>query len=326
MIYSQSELLALVEQAIVSNRWKREPYGLYEPIEYVLSLGGKRVRPSLTLMACNLFTDDLSEALKAGIAIEVFHNFTLLHDDVMDNADTRRGYATVHKRWNVNTAILSGDAMLIEAYKLLSQVKTERFTDILNLFTTTADEVCKGQQYDMEFESRNDVGLDEYMEMIRLKTAVLLACSLKMGALIGGASEADATALYNCGINMGLSFQLRDDYLDAFGDPKIFGKKLGGDILCGKKCYLLLSALELAKGEIKAQLDSLLALDNTTHKNEKISGVTDIYRKLDIDKRCDAQVSAYLLKAMTCLDRLTVPAERLEPLKTLIKAMSNRKK
>ncbi|MBQ6732938.1 MAG: polyprenyl synthetase family protein [Paludibacteraceae bacterium] len=325
-IFSQSELLALVEQAIVSNRWKREPEGLYAPIEYVLSLGGKRVRPSLVLMACNLFTDDLTEALKAGLAIEVFHNFTLLHDDIMDNADTRRGYATVHKRWNNNTAILSGDAMLIEAYKLLATVKSERFSEILKVFTTTADEVCKGQQYDMEFEKRNDVGLDEYMEMIRLKTAVLLACSLKIGALIGGASEADANTLYNCGINMGLSFQLRDDYLDAFGDPKVFGKNIGGDILCGKKCYLLLSALELAKGETKDQLNSLLSLSSETQKDEKINGVIDIYRKLDVDKRCEAQVSAYLLKAMTNLDRLSVPAERLEPLKTLIKAMANRKK
>lgn len=326
MIYSQSEILARVEQAIVSNRWKREPEGLYAPIEYVLSLGGKRVRPSLVLMACNLFTDDLSEALKTGLAIEVFHNFTLLHDDIMDNADTRRGYATVHKRWNNNTAILSGDAMLIEAYKLLATVKSDRFSEILNVFTTTADEVCKGQQYDMEFEKRNDVALDEYMEMIRLKTAVLLACSLKIGALLGGASEADATALYNCGINMGLSFQLRDDYLDAFGDPKVFGKKIGGDILCGKKCYLLLSAMELAKGETRDQLNSLLSLNSETQKEEKINGVIDIYRKLDIDKRCEAQVTTHLAKAITCLESLKVPAERLETLKELIKAMANRKK
>ena len=178
----------------------------------------------------------------------------------------------------------------------------------------------------MEFEKRNDVELDEYMEMIRLKTAVLLACSLKIGALIGGASEADANTLYNCGINMGLSFQLRDDYLDAFGDPKVFGKKIGGDILCGKKSYLLLSATELAKGETKGKLDSLLALKNETHRDEKIEGVIEIYRKLEIDKRCEAQVASYLLKAVTCLDRLNVPAERLEPMKNLIKAMSNRKK
>lgn len=326
MIKTQPELLALIEQTIVSTTWKREPEGLYAPIEYALSLGGKRVRPSLLLMACNLYTDDLSEAAKAGLAIEVFHNFTLLHDDVMDNADTRRGYATVHKRWNENIAILSGDAMLIEAYKLLAEVRTGRFADILKIFTTTADEVCKGQHYDMEFENRSDVALDEYMEMIRLKTAVLLAGSLKIGAILGGASDADASLLYNCGINMGLSFQLRDDYLDAFGDPKVFGKNIGGDILCGKKSYMILSALELAKGDIKAQLDSLLSLDSTTHRDEKIAGVIDIYRKLEIDKRCNEKVETYLKKANECLDQLSVPKESLSVLKSLVSAMAKRKK
>lgn len=321
-----TDVLALVEQEIVKKEWKREPYGLYEPIEYVLSLGGKRIRPCLTLMACNLFTDDLSEALKAGIALEVFHNFTLLHDDIMDKADTRRGYATVHKRWNENTAILSGDAMLIEAYRLLAEVKTDKFKEILDVFSTTADEVCKGQQYDMEFENRMDVTLYEYMEMIRLKTAVLLAASLKIGALIGGASDSQAQTLYKFGIYMGLAFQLQDDYLDAFGDPKIFGKAIGGDILCGKKCYMLLSALETAKGAKRVELEGLLALDSVKQKEEKINGVLSLYKELGIDQSCKNKVEEYTLKANECLAKLGVDEEKLQSLKAFANSLSKRRK
>lgn len=323
---TQDELLALVEQAIVAGGWKREPLGLYEPIEYVLSLGGKRIRPCLTLMAANLFTDELSDALKAGVALEVFHNFTLLHDDIMDKAETRRGYATVHKRWNENTAILSGDAMLIEAYRLLAELKTQRFREVLDVFNQTADEVCKGQQYDMEFESRMDVTLDEYMEMIRLKTAVLLAGSLKIGALIGGATDAQAQALYNFGINIGLAFQLQDDYLDAFGDPKVFGKAIGGDILCGKRCFPLLSAFELAKGVEREKLENLMALDSKTQASEKVDGVIALYRLLEIDKRCEERVKLYTTKASECLLRLGLPSEKLETINNFASSLSKRKK
>ncbi|MCQ2350672.1 MAG: polyprenyl synthetase family protein [Paludibacteraceae bacterium] len=323
---SQEELLAIVEQAIVAGAWKREPQGLYEPIEYVLSLGGKRIRPCLTLMACNLFTDNLKEALKAGIALEVFHNFTLLHDDVMDNADTRRGYATVHKRWNINTAILSGDAMLIEAYKLITDVKSDRLSEILTIFNTTADEVCKGQQYDMEFESRTNVSIDEYMEMIRLKTAVLLAGSLKIGALIGGASEEQSQLLYNFGIYMGLAFQLQDDYLDAFGNPKVFGKAIGGDILCGKKCFPLLTALELANAQSRAKLNDFLSLDSKKNKEEKIKGVLEIYREMGIDKICAEKVRLYTEKAQKCLENLGLSAEKTDPLFKFSQSLSTRKK
>lgn len=323
---NQSELLAIVEQEIRSAAWKREPVGLYEPIEYVLSLGGKRIRPCLTLMACNLYTDDLSDALKAALALEVFHNFTLLHDDIMDNADTRRGYATVHKRWNENTAILSGDAMLIEAYRLLATLKTPRFKEVLDVFNATADEVCKGQQYDMEFENRLDVTLDEYMEMIRLKTAVLLAGSLKIGAIIGGAPQDEAEALYNFGINMGLAFQLQDDYLDAFGDPKIFGKAIGGDILCGKKCFLMLSAMELAKGEIKEKLETLMALDSKKEAKAKIDGVLEIYKMLEIDSRCEERVKAYTDRAAQCLKKIAVTSDKLKPINEFANSLSKRKK
>ena len=323
---SQEELLALIEQEIVAGAWKREPAGLYEPIEYVLSLGGKRIRPCLTLMACNLFTDDLKDALKAAIALEVFHNFTLLHDDIMDKAETRRGYATVHKRWNENTAILSGDAMLIESYRLLAQLKTPKFREVLDVFNATADEVCKRQQYDMEFERRMDVTLDEYMEMIRLKTAVLLAGSLKIGALIGGATDAQAKSLYDFGINMGLAFQLQDDYLDAFGDPKIFGKAIGGDILCGKKCFLMLSAYELAKGVEREKLENLMALDSTTCAKEKISKVIELYRSIEIDKRCRERVSYYTTKASECLVKLGLPNEKMETINKFAGSLSKRKK
>lgn len=323
---SQEELLALVEQAIVAGAWKREPVGLYEPIEYVLSLGGKRIRPCLILMACNLFTEDLSDALNAALALEVFHNFTLLHDDIMDKAETRRGYATVHKRWNENTAILSGDAMLIESYRLLDKLKTPRFREVLGVFNTTADEVCKGQQYDMEFENRMDVTLDEYMEMIRLKTAVLLAGSLKIGALIGGATDVQAKALYDFGINMGLAFQLQDDYLDAFGDPNIFGKAIGGDILCGKKCFLMLSAYELAKGVERERLENLMALDSKTCANEKIAGVIELYRSIEIDKLCQERVNYYTAKASDCLRKLGLPDEKLETINKFAGSLSKRRK
>jgi len=326
MIKTLDELLAIVEQAIVSTSWKREPKGLYEPIEYILSLGGKRIRPCLTLMAANLFTDNLDEALKAGIGLEVFHNFTLLHDDIMDNADTRRGYATVHKRWNANVAILSGDAMLIEAYKLMTDVKSEHLKEVLDLFSTTADEVCMGQQYDMEFESRNDVSLEEYLEMIRLKTAVLLAGSLKIGAIIGGASKTEAQELYNFGINIGLAFQLQDDYLDAFGDTKIFGKAIGGDILCGKKCFPLLCAFELAKGVVKEELENLLMLDSLKDKERKIEGVIELYKKLGVDIACSNKVDFYTLKATECLNRLNLPESKLSTLNSFAAKLSKRKK
>lgn len=220
--------------------WQNEPRGLYEPIAYELSIGGKRVRPVLTMMACNLFSDDLKAAVAPALGIEVFHNFTLLHDDIMDRADIRRGLPTVHKKWNDNTAILSGDVMLIVAYQLIAQTPMPHLKEVLDLFSKTAAEICEGQQYDVDYEARKKVEIDEYIEMIRLKTAVLLGCALKTGAIIGNASPADANLLYDVGINIGLAFQLKDDLLDVYGDEATFGKKIGGDILCNKKTYLLI--------------------------------------------------------------------------------------
>ncbi len=318
--------LQIIEEAIRNIAWKREPNGLYEPIEYVLSLGGKRIRPCLTLMACNLFSDDLKDAATAGLALEVFHNFTLLHDDVMDKADTRRGYPTVHKRWNENTAILSGDAMLVEAYHILSGIKSPKFHDVLETFTKTADEVCKGQQYDMEFESRNDVSIEEYMEMIRLKTAVLLAASLKIGAILGGATDTQAQLLYDYGINIGLGFQLRDDYLDSFGDSAIFGKKIGGDILCGKKTFLLITAKELAHDKTLDNLNYLLSSDNNINNQEKIDGVITIYKELGINNLCEDRCLILKDKAVQCIKKLQLSDNKHNMLISFANDMLNRKK
>src|SRR6201986_1517003 len=257
------------------------PAKLEEPIKYILSLGGKRLRPALLLMACDLFGGDINKAIPPALAIEVFHNFTLMHDDIMDNAPLRRGKTTVHERWNPNVGILSGDVMLIEGYKLMMQVDNSILRRILDIFNTTAVGVCEGQQIDMEFETRDVVDINEYINMIRLKTAVVLGGALKIGALIGGAPEKDATLLSDFGVQLGVAFQLQDDILDVYGDPEKFGKQVGGDIISNKKTYLLIKALELAKGEQADELNAFLSsthLDNT----EKVAGVTRIYNNLDI--------------------------------------------
>ncbi len=231
-----------------------EPRTLYDPARYTLSLGGKRLRPLLTLMATDLFGKDVDEALDAATAVEIFHNFSLLHDDLMDKADMRRGYPTVHKKWDANSAILSGDAMVIEAYRYIAKVPVALLPEILDTFSTAAIQICQGQQHDMDFEKRTDVSEKEYLEMIRLKTAVLIGCALKLGAIIAGASSQDAQFMYEYGINLGLAFQLKDDLLDVYGDPRTFGKKIGGDILCNKKTFLLIKAL---KNSGKSQRESL---------------------------------------------------------------------
>ena len=235
-----------INEAILNLNWKREPYGLYEPIEYTLAAGGKRVRPQLALIASQMFGGDDEKVLPAALALEVFHNFTLLHDDVMDKADVRRGRPTVHVKWNENTAILSGDQMLIEAYKLLSGVPADKLPKVLQLFNKMATEICEGQQYDVDFESQEHVTIEEYLKMIRLKTSVLLANALQTGAYIAGADEQAQGDLYEFGINIGLAFQIQDDILDVWGDPKTFGKAVGGDICCNKKTFVLLSALMMA--------------------------------------------------------------------------------
>lgn len=300
MLYSFDQLLAQVNSKIDAVSFPVEPLQLYSPIEYALSLGGKRIRPVLALMACNLFKDDTSDAIAPAIGIEIFHNFTLLHDDLMDKADIRRGSPTVHKKWSPNTAILSGDAMQILAYQYVAQCNTDQLPEVLSLFSKTALEVCEGQQFDMDFEERDDVKVEEYLEMIRLKTAVLLACSLKIGAIIGGASPADADLLYRFGEKIGLAFQLKDDLLDTFGDEAKFGKAIGGDISCNKKTFLLIKTLELANEKEREILDKWLHLKDFD-RTEKVKAITEIYKRVGVESLCNELIDNYYREAMDAL-------------------------
>ncbi len=293
-----------INSEIAKLNWKREPYGLYEPIEYTLAAGGKRVRPQLAMIACQMFGGNEEEALPAALALEVFHNFTLLHDDVMDKADMRRGRPTVHVKWNENTAILSGDQMLIEAYQLLSDVPSDKLPKVLRLFNKMATEICEGQQYDVDFESMEHVTKDEYLMMIRLKTSVLLATALQIGAYIADADEQAQEALYQFGINIGLAFQIQDDILDVWGDPKTFGKAVGGDISCNKKTFVYLEAKrrggERRGGERLEEWYSQVLEDNT----EKIAAVKAIFEQLGVREACEAVVEDYTQKALAILDTL----------------------
>lgn len=291
-----------IEKAIAALDWKREPYGLYEPIEYTLASGGKRLRPRLVLLAAEMFGGKEEKVLPAALAIEVFHNFTLLHDDVMDKADIRRGRPTVHVRWNDNTAILSGDQMVIEAYTLLSRVPADRLSETLRLFNKMATEICEGQQYDMEFEGREQVSIEEYMQMIRLKTSVLLATALQIGAYIAGANAAQQKALYEYGINIGLAFQIQDDILDVYGDPRTFGKAIGGDICCNKKTYMLLTALQRADDETRAELEQWLQTQDKS--DEKIQAVTDIYTRTGVREVCETVMQLHTHEALSQLNAL----------------------
>ena len=284
----------------------KTPAGLYEPIDYVMAAGGKRVRPVLTLMACHLFSDDIGKALMPALAMEIFHNFTLLHDDLMDRADVRRNRPTVHKRWNESTAILSGDAMLILAYQYMCRAEPEILPALLETFNQTALEVCEGQQYDMDFEQRSDVCIDEYLHMIRLKTAVLLAACLKTGAICGGATSANSESLYRLGISLGLTFQIQDDWLDVYADPYVFGKAIGGDILSGKKTFLLLSAFERADEKKRRTLDILLN-DQKISADEKISSVKSIYDQLEVSDAARQAMDHYYQQAMSYLRDVMTP-------------------
>lgn len=303
------QLHELLEKSINNLTFPSAPNGLYNPISYILSLGGKRIRPLMVLMATELFGKNAGESIDAAIAVEIFHNFTLVHDDIMDNAPLRRGNETVHKKWDVNTAILSGDVMMVEAYKQLAKVNPIYLKEVLDTFNDTAQGVCEGQQLDMEFEIRNDVSIDEYLNMIRLKTAILLGGSLKLGAILAGATKEDAELIYQFGENIGIAFQLHDDILDVYADPKKFGKQVGGDIIANKKTYLLLKAIELAKGEQKETLDKWLA---TTYINikEKLIQVKRVYDELEIDKIAKEQMDFYLQKALHVFDQVSVNDER----------------
>lgn len=312
---SIEQVLETVESGVNKLRFDMPPRCLFEPIEYTLALGGKRIRPSMTLIAYNIYGENVEPALKPALGMEVFHNFTLLHDDLMDQADKRRNKPTVHKKWNTNTAILSGDAMVIEAYKLIGETPEPYLKKVLDLFSKTALEICCGQQYDMDFEQRSDVTEDEYIEMIRLKTAVLIACCLKTGALLGGASDDDADHLYHFGIHIGLAFQLQDDLLDVYGDTETFGKNIGGDILCDKKTFLLIHAMNLANEEQKTKMAFFRNPSHAFTSEEKIRAYTDIYNQLNIRNITQQKINCLFERAMSELDKLKTSAESLSELK-----------
>ena len=308
-----------INNEILQLNWKREPYGLYEPIEYTLAAGGKRVRPQLAMIACELFGGKAEEIAPAAMALEVFHNFTLLHDDVMDKADVRRGRATVHVKWNENTAILSGDQMLIEAYKLLAGVPAEKLPTVLQLFNKMATEICEGQQYDVDFESQEQVAIEEYLKMIRLKTSVLLATALQIGAYIAGANEQQQEAVYQFGINVGLGFQIQDDILDVWGDPETFGKAVGGDISCNKKTFVYLEAKRLEAQGLEEWYSQTLE-DNT----EKIAAVKSIFEALGVRENCEEVVGEYTQRAMQLLEELP-QNDATEQLRQLANKLNTRK-
>ncbi|WP_314571706.1 polyprenyl synthetase family protein [Alloprevotella tannerae] len=317
--------LAQIENALSQQAYPTRPAELYEPIAYALSGGGKRVRPQLTLLACSLYSDDPEKAIPAALSVETYHNHTLLHDDLMDGADLRRGRPTVFRKWDANTAILSGDTMLILAFNLLLEGGYPNAAELLQLLARTAREVCEGQQYDMNFEQRNDVTEAEYIEMIRLKTSVLLACALKMGALVAGAPADQADLLYRFGEQIGLAFQLQDDYLDCYGDPAVFGKQIGGDIASAKKTYLLINALESADEKQRADLNRFLS-DEAMPRAEKLAAVIQIYNALDIPARCQARISAYYETAREVFNQLNVDPERKQPLWDFAEKMLHRNK
>jgi len=314
---SFNEITQLVTSELEQISWSKEPRGLYEPVGYVLSLGGKRIRPALALMACNLYSEDVQPAIQPALGLEIFHNFTLLHDDIMDKADVRRGQHTVHKKWDDNTAILSGDVMQIASYQFIAKTPIKYLKPVLDLFSKTAAEICEGQQYDVDFEQRDVVKGEEYLEMIRLKTAVLLGCALKTGAWIGGAGEEDAQNLYDFGINIGLAFQLKDDLLDVYGDEATFGKKIGGDILCNKKTYLLIHALELAIGKDAEELQKWLKTNDSLLENDKIKSVTSLYNKLGVKAICEGKMQFFYSKAIANLEKVSVLENNKQELRNL---------
>ncbi len=342
------EILAKFNDYLDHLPYNRKPQSLYEPVKYVLSLGGKRIRPTLMMLAYNLYKDDPESILSSACALETYHNYTLLHDDLMDNADLRRGQMTVHRRWNANTAILSGDSMLVLAYQQMTvhrrwnantailsgdsmlvlayqrmqQCPSDKLADVLKLFTETALEIGEGQQYDMEFEHRNDVTEAEYIEMIRLKTSVLLACALKMGALLADAPESDCENLYHFGELTGLAFQLQDDFLDVYGDTKVFGKAIGGDILAGKKTFMLINALAKANSSQRQQLEQWLV--TTDRPQEKIEAVTQLYNEIGVDAMATEKISYYFNESYRYLEAVNVDEKRKQELKLFTERMMKR--
>ena len=315
----QEEFLAYLDaQKII-----REPKNLYTPIEYILQLGGKRIRPVLTLMAADIFSNEYKNAMPAALAVEVFHNFTLVHDDIMDEAPLRRGKETVHQKWDLNTGVLSGDAMLILAYQYFENYEPTIFQKLAKLFSKTALEVCDGQQLDIDFETRNDVTIPEYIKMISLKTSVLVAAALKMGAIVSKADEEEANLLYNYGLNLGIAFQLQDDYLDTFGNPETFGKQVGGDIIENKKTFLYLKALELAKQKDKESLENLFN-KKLKENTQKIDSVKNIFIQNNIPSVIKKEVTTYTNKAFDFLNKMNIAIEKKENLKLFGEALMSR--
>ena len=325
MKYTFEDLENKINRAINELDYEKEPKSLFQPISYILSLGGKRLRPVLAYMSTNLYDDDVDKTTSSAIALEIFHNFSLLHDDLMDNANIRRGNPTVHKKWNANTAVLSGDAMLIDAYKHIVKVPANVLPEVLEIFTNTAMQVCKGQQYDMDFEKRLDVKEEEYIEMIRLKTAVLLAASMKIGAILGCASKEDANKLYEFGINIGLAFQLKDDLLDVYGDQDYFGKQIGGDIISNKKTFLLIKALEATNKENSVLLRKWITIQEFDSE-AKINAVKKIYDELNLESLTDKLIKKYYLAALTCLSDINVSEDRKNELLSYTNILMNREK
>jgi len=302
-----------------------QPRELYEPILYTLKLKGKRIRPVLTLMACELFGGNIEDALPQAMAIEMFHNFTLIHDDIMDNAPLRRGKVSVFKKWSSSVAILSGDTLFALAYQYVQKANKDILPDVLDIFNKTAIEVCEGQQYDLSYENDNNVTVEQYTDMIRLKTAVLFSASLKIGALIGGASMEDADNLYDFGINIGIGFQLKDDLLDTFGDEKVFGKKTGKDILSNKKTFLYLKALEIAGDDDRKQLIDFYTLENHD-KEQKIESVKNIFSKLEIDRLTTEEIQKYYDLSIKSLEKVNLNEKRKQKLLDIARKMVDRNK
>ena len=322
-MYTADEILNKVNNFIANLPYERKPESLYAPVKYVLSMGGKRIRPTLMLLAYNMFKDDPECILMQAVGLETYHNYTLLHDDLMDHADLRRGHETVHKRWHDNQAILSGDSMLVLAYERMAQCPADKLGEVLSLFTQTALEIGEGQQYDIDFETRNDVSEDEYIEMIRFKTSVLLACALKIGAVLAGASQADADNLYKFGEQIGLAFQLQDDYLDVYGDPKVFGKAVGGDIASNKKTYMLINAFNRADNRQRTELQRLISAE-TFDRDEKVAAVTALYNEMGIDKMAKDKMDFFFEQGKRYLDAVSVPEERKCELRAYAERMMKR--
>ena len=322
---TSEEILKLVNDYLAQLPYEREPQSLYAPIRYVLSMGGKRVRPVLMMLAYNMYKEDPESILSSACALETYHNYTLLHDDLMDNADLRRGHETVHKKWDANTAILSGDSMLVLAYERIAQCPKDKLAGVLSLFTETALEIGEGQQYDMEFENRTDVTEAEYIEMIRLKTSVLLACAVKMGAILAGASDEDADNLYKFGEQIGLAFQLQDDFLDVYGDSAVFGKAIGGDITSNKKTFMLINAINHANAEQRAELTRWITAEQFDAK-EKVAAVTRLYNEIGIDRMARDKIEYYFEQSTKYLALVNVPEERKQQLIAYTHEMMKREK